>query len=85
MSELFQMRENEGASGVSFHQPAVKTVFKGELSLRSFGPKVWNQMLPAQLKNLEFFGEFKEKIKSWVPICNCRNCREYIQGVGFVS
>ncbi len=33
----------------------------------------------------EKLSAFKEKIKHWRPLlCPCRNCRVYIDGVGFI-
>ena len=69
----------------TFVRPTVDTVFKGEHSLRIFGPVVWDEMLPKRLKECSTLNEFKNKIKSWIPeTCPCRLCKVYVQGLGYV-
>ena len=64
----------------------VNKVFKGEGSLRWFGPIVWNNMLPENLKAKSTLEEFKTEVKKWVPEnCPCRLCKEYLGGIGFVT
>ena len=73
-------------SNRDFLRPNLETVFKGELSFRSFGPIVWDLMLPNEYKNLRSLEMFKSKIKEWIPEnCHCRLCKEYIPGVGFID
>ena len=73
-------------SEVSFLKPKVNTVYKGELSLRCFGPIVWNTMVPEKLKEISDLADFKKKISTWVPgNCICRLCKDYVQNVGFVT
>ena len=55
----------------------------GQDSLRYFGCMVWS-MIPINIRNINTFKEFKEKIKTWLPNCTCRLCKTYIQGVGFI-
>ena len=52
MKELFAYSENvKGTrSGDTFARPNVDTVYKGDQSLWSFGPIVWNLMLPSRFK-----------------------------------
>ena len=86
ISDLFTEREFRGTrSGLSFIVDSRNTVFKGDMSLRTYGPKVWNELLPPELKNVNSLENFKSKLKSWYPECNCRLCRIYVQSVGFVS
>ena len=86
ISDLFTEREFSGTrSGSSFIVDSRNTVFKGDLSLRTYGPKVWNELLPRDLKNIDSLEDFKTEIKKWVPECHCRLCRIYVQGVGFIS
>ena len=67
----------------TFVRPKVDTVFKGENSLRIFGPVVWDEMLPKRLKECSTLNEFKNKIKSWIPeTCPCRLCKLYVQELG---
>ena len=59
-------------------------VKKGDRSLRSFGPIVWNTMLPEELKACQGLDEFKDSIKSWVPEnYPCELCKTYIAGLGY--
>ena len=86
MKELFTYTGNDKRtrSGDTFIRPNVNSVYKGEQSLRSFGPIVWNNMLPEELKMCKSLSEFKHHIKSWTPInCPCKLCKTYIPGLGF--
>ena len=72
--------------GDRFLRPNVDTVHKGEHSLRSFGPILWNTMLPDSLKDCPSLDTFKECIKMWIPEnCECTLCKTYIEGVGYVT
>ena len=57
----------------------------GKLSLRYFGPVVWEIMLPDVYKSITEFDKFKEDIKEWIPDCKCRLCKTYIAGLGFIE
>ena len=47
----------------------------GDKSLRSLGPKIWNQ-LPQNVKSEISFKKFKEYINQWFgPICKCTFCK----------
>ena len=73
-------------SGDTFDRPNIDSVKKGDRSLRSFGPIVWNTMLPDKLKQCESLSELQTSIKSWKPDnCSCELCRTYVQGLGYVS
>ena len=88
MKELFIHDENKMGtrSGDNFARPNVSSVKKGDRSLRSFGPIVWNTMLPEYLKSCKSLAEFKNSIKSWTPKnCPCELCKVYIQGLGYVN
>ena len=50
-------------SGNTFARPKVTTVYKGENSLRIFGPIVWNNMLPNKFKSCSTLIEFKTLIR----------------------
>ena len=70
----------------TFRRPNVKGVYKGECSLRSFGPIVWDSMLPEEFKSIDNLDEFKGEVKSWSPKnCPCRLCKDYIPNLGFVT
>ena len=88
MKELFIHNGNRMGtrSGDNFARPNVNSVKKGDRSLRSYGPIVWNTMLPEVLKNCKSLAEFKNSIKSWTPEnCPCELCKVYIQGLGYVN
>ena len=68
-----------------FKSRHVRTVFNGEESLSYLAPKIW-ELVPSELKDLDELKEFKKKIKHWrTTSCPCRNCKVYIQGVGFIE
>ena len=85
MCEMFKLYIGPSTrSKKMFVKPKSNTVYKGDNSLRTFGPKVWDEMLPDELKKCSNLSEFSYRIKSWVPInCTCRLCKTYIQRVGF--
>ena len=88
MKEIFNSTENvKGTrSGDTFARPNVHSVYKGDQSLRSFGPIVWNNMLPSKLKMCESLSQFKHSIKSWKPDnCLCRLCKTYVPGLGYIN
>ena len=69
-----------------FARPNINKVYKGENSLRNFGPIVWNNILPQNLKECSSLLEFKNSIKSWIPNnCPCRLCKINVKGVGFLE
>ena len=84
MKEIFCEIERETRSGNTFSRPNVISVKKGDRSLRTFGPIVWNTMLPQHLKESKSLDEFKNSIKSWKPNCYCELCKVYIRNVGYV-
>ena len=72
-------------SKASFRRHNANNVYKGEMSLRSFGPLVWNTMVPDNLKQISEL-DFKEEIRHWVPKnCPCRLCKVYVPKIGFVT
>ena len=88
MKEIFTYISNENGtrSGDTFARPNVDSVSKGDQSLRSFGPIVWNTMIPGNLKESKSLGEFKNRIKSWTPKnCPCKLCKTYIAGLGYTN
>ena len=66
VQDIFQVNNanHNTRSNAYFSRPNVNSVLKGELSLRSFGPIVWNDMLPNDLKNSTNLKIFKENIKN---------------------
>ena len=69
----------------TFVIPRVKGEYMGKLSLRYFGPVVWEVMLPQNFKSILDLEKFKEEIKKWVPECKCRLCKNYVAQVGFIE
>ena len=79
-SDMFSSR-----LGSDFVRPKVNTVYKGDNSLRNFGPIVWNNMIPVQYKTFSSLIDFKRAIQSWEPDnCPCRLCKTYVKAVGFM-
>ena len=64
MNEIFEQISNGHATrmGDKFIRAAVKKVYMGENSLRSFGPIVWNTMMPKELKECSSLVKFKNTI-----------------------
>ena len=86
LTSFFCQSGFRSSSNAAFHRPNVNSVYNGEYSLRSFGPIVWDNMLPDDMKKITDLNEFKENIKKWVPNnCKCRLCKDYVQGLGFVK
>ena len=84
MKDIFNEIERETRSGTTFSRPNVNSVKRGDRSLRSFGPIVWNTMLPDAIKECETLDLFKRSIKSWKPDnCPCELCRVYLKGLGY--
>ena len=67
----------EKRSGDTLVRPNVNKVNKGDRSLNSFGPIVWNTMLPEELKSCTNLATFKHSIKSWKP----DNCLCFMQNI----
>ena len=82
---LFNKNPNPKAGQQTFHIPRVQSVYMGKLSLRYFGPVVWEKLLPDEYKNIETLYKFEEEIKKWLPECKCRLCEVWVEGVGRVD
>ena len=86
MKNLFQFQIDKKYCKNDFIRPNVDSVYKGEWSLRWFGPTVWDNMLPESYKEIETLETFREEIKKWIPEnCPCKTCKDYIHGLGYVS
>ena len=87
MKDIFDQKTGRSTrSGNTFVRQKANTVYKGDNSLRIYGPIVWDNMLPKKLKDCSSLSEFKNAIKSWIPEnCHCRLCKEFVQGLGFVT
>ena len=84
MRDIFQLNTNPNPR-TTFVIPKVKGEFMGKLSLRDFGPVVWETMLPEKNKGITELEKFKEDIKDWIPNCKCRLCKKYVPALGFVE
>ena len=83
MKDIFHLNSNSNIDK-TFFIPRVKTEFMGKLSLRYFGPVVWETMLPNEYKEITNLEKFKDSIKKWIPQCKCRLCKPFVAGVGFM-
>ena len=68
----------------TFHIPSVNTELKGKKWIRYFGAVIWNT-IPFNVKTATSLNAIKNRIKSWKPVCPCRLCKTYLQGVGFIN
>ena len=85
ITDMFQVMSGKTRTGDRYIRPNVNTVKKGENSLRYFGPIVWNEMLPNDLKVHTSLDEFKINLKNWVPTnCPCKICKLYVKDIGFI-
>ena len=86
IDDLFCKKGLNTRSKASFHRPNVRTVANGKQSLRSFGPIVWDNMVPQSMKEIANIDDFKKCINTWIPInCPCRLCKDYVPNLGFVT
>ena len=86
MDDIFSVVNRNTRSGESFTRPNVDSVKNGVRSLRTFGPIVWNTMLPNNLKTCDNLDDFKNALRSWVPKnCQCELCKIYIGGYGYAQ
>ena len=82
MKDLFKLNSHNGST---FLIPNVNGEYMGKLSLRWFGPVVWERMLPDSYKSIVLLEKFKDAIEKWVPEnCPCRLCKNFVAGVGFI-
>ena len=83
---LFCKVNSRTRSNATFQRPNVNSVHNGEKSLRTFGPIVWDTMIPEKIKQSSDLIAFKKNIREWVPDnCKCRLCIEYIPDLGFAT
>ena len=66
MKYIFQL-VTDPASKKTFLIPNANTEYMGKLSLRWFGPVVWETMLPEHFKSITAQEKFRDEIKKWVP------------------
>ena len=87
MKNLFKINSNPyDHKKITFIIPRVNRETWGNLSLRWFGPVVWENMLPNMYKEIVELEKFEEAVKKWVPEeCPCRLCKHFEYGVGFLE
>ena len=85
--DIFKIRDYNGPSLRShseFTRAISNSVYKGDNSLRSLGPIIWD-MVPESIKGAPSLISFKCLIKKWIHSkCPCRLCKDYIQGLGYL-
>ena len=85
VQDLFTFDQNENRDK-TFSRPNVNNKNTGENTIRYFGPIVWDQLLPNELKTIDSLQNFKTAVKKWIPKnYPCSLCCEYIHGVGYVT
>ena len=86
MQDLFPLRETKYSMRNCniFETSNVNTVYHGTETLSFREPKIWS-LVPLDLQNCPSLDIFKKQIKKWKPVgCDCRICKGFIQGVGFI-
>lgn len=69
----------------TFKSRRIRTTLNGEQSFSFLGPKIW-ELVPSELRDMTDLVKFKKNIRQWSSFaCPCRNCRKYIDGVGFID
>ena len=72
-------------SQTGFSVSSVNTTHFDLNSLQYFASKVWN-MVPLELKNLNYIEIFKFEIRKWEPMqCECTLCLPYMHSIGYVN
>ena len=80
IQELFKEKDNG-----NWVIPKVRTENNGKETLRYRGPVTWN-LLPSDIKEINTFKPFKEKVVKWKPQkCTCRLCKTYIWNLGYAA
>ena len=86
-SELFYQIVNhyDLRNPYDFSIPNINGVFHGQVSIRHFGPLIW-QLVPSEFKDLNSVSAFKAAIRKWKPKnCPCRICKTFIGNVGLIE
>ena len=74
MKEIFTLNSNRDTSRMKLLVKTQNTKRYGTNTLRSMGPKIWNNLSTEQ-KNAKNLNIFKELIKTWSgPECGCNAC-----------
>ena len=74
MKNIFTPKENAKVRQNDIIVKSINTSRFGTQSLRSLGPKIWNNLLSI-IKSETSFLKFKEYIRTWLgPKCRCKVC-----------
>ena len=85
MSEIFEARDvqynlrNKNTLGI----PNAKTTSYGIETVRYLGQKLW-QTLPHSVRESQSLTAFKKELRTYTIECDCRLCKTYISGLGFI-
>jgi len=87
MCDIFETRNINYnlRSQTDFTTGTINTSSFGINSLKYLATKIWD-IVPNEIKSIENFEIFKEKIRKWEPLgCHCKLCRNFVHGVGYVD
>ena len=87
MNDIFKTKTHnyDSRNDTIFVPKKINSVYNGTETVSYRAQKTWD-IIPEGIKTLPTFTEFKKKIKNWRPNnCDCRLCKNYIQGIGFVA
>ena len=88
MKQIFVEKKDTGyslRSNEEFESMNIRTVHRGEDTLRFLGCKIW-KILPDNIRQSQSVAQFKSLIRKWIPTeCPCRLCKTYIQHVGYID
>ena len=85
MSEIFEARDvqydlrNKNSLGI----PNARTTSYGIETVRYLGQKLW-QTLPHRIRESQSLTAFKKELRTHNIGCDCRLCRTFISGLGFI-
>ena len=87
IKSLFHQLPSRTRSKALFHRQHVNKVYKGEYSIRSFGPTVlWDTMIPVNLKKITKLADFKNEISGSRIIVPADYARTlFLITIGFVT
>ena len=75
MKDIFSLNTRDGSRDNILKVKTQKSKRYGTDTLRSLGPKIWNQ-LPNEIRNINQFTIFKRLINTWSgPSCRCNKCK----------
>ena len=85
MSEIFEARDvqydlrNKNTLGI----PNAKTTSYGIETVRYLGQKLW-QTIPHSVRESQSLTAFKKELRTCTIECDCRLCKTFISGLGFI-